>query len=360
MVFASYRQATEATRGGKARSTVIVAAAASGLVAVGLILWLLVSGPVAPPQVSVALAVKPPAPPPATEAPAGGDADSSGLTEQTANGLVPVAATDGRTARKVYARPFDPADKRPRIAVIIDGLGASATAADAAIRTLPPGVTLGFLPYWKPVGQWVNLARAGGHEVVMDLPMEPLDAAHDDPGPAGLRNALDPAANTQRLEWIMAQATGYVGLVGYQGGRFSGEPSVMQPVLKTIARRGLLYVDNRASAQSVSGSVAGEVGLQFALITRQLDADPSRDAVARTLVELEAAARHDGSAIGLASATPSVVDMVAAWVGTLGNEGIALAPVSAVAAIPPTQATLNPKVVASDAGGGSAGDADKR
>jgi hypothetical protein len=336
MVFDAYRQATAATRGSN-RPGRLVAAGLAGICLIGGLVWLGLTGPAPPPRVTVVLprpaAVTPSegaAPPPAPE--------GNGLLQQTPAGALPVAGDDGKVAWHVYARPVDPAEKRPRIAIVIDALGASATETDAAIRTLPGAVTLGFMPYWKQAGQWLSSARASGHEVLLDLPMEPPDASHSDIGPNGLRTALDAATNTSRLEWMMAQATGYVGFVGWQGGRFAGERPDMEPILKDIAKRGLLYVDNRASAQSVAGAVAAETGLPFGAVSRQIDGDPSRAAVERRLGELEDIARHDGSAIGLGGAQPSVVESVIAWAQTLDMRGIALVPVSAavtVAAPPP-------------------------
>src|SRR6185312_4528635 len=110
-------------------------------------------------------------------------APDSGLIEKGGAGFLPIIGRDGRQPWQVYARPFDLADKRPRIAIVISNLAGSATETDAAIHSLPPAVTLSFMPYRKRLGEWISLARAAGHEVLLDLPMEPPDALNHDPGP---------------------------------------------------------------------------------------------------------------------------------------------------------------------------------
>src|SRR5205807_2411226 len=117
-------------------------------------------------------------------------------------GMLPIVARDGRQAWQVYARPFDGADRRPRIAVVMSELGLAGLVTESAIRELPPAVTLVFSPYarQRPIATWVEQARAAGHETLLGVPMEPLDFPRQDPGPHTLLTTLDAARNTERLE----------------------------------------------------------------------------------------------------------------------------------------------------------------
>ncbi|MEI9986725.1 MAG: divergent polysaccharide deacetylase family protein [Aliidongia sp.] len=195
------------------------------------------------------------------------------LIEKGPNGYLPVIGRDGRQPWQVYARPFDLADKRPRVAIVIYDLGPSATMIDTAINHLPGGVSLGFVPYRARLGEWINLARSAGHEVLLNLPMEPANYPTDDPGPEALLTALDPPANLERLNWVMSQATGYVGVIALMGSRFSTSHDDMLPILTALQHRGLLYVDNRASPQSVVPDIAGDIGLAVTFSNRQLDTE---------------------------------------------------------------------------------------
>src|SRR5690242_15302334 len=106
------------------------------------------------------------------------------LTEQTPDGAVPIIAADGRRPMDLYARRFDSTDPRPRIAIVVSGLGIGEAITQSAIDKLPPGITLSFTPY-GPQGlqSSVSAARAAGHEVLLELPMEPFDFPSNDPGP---------------------------------------------------------------------------------------------------------------------------------------------------------------------------------
>ena len=103
---------------------------------------------------------------------------------------------------------------------MVSGLGISAKATTAALASLPPGVTLGFAPYAGDVQHWVNEARQFGHEVVLEVPMEPFDFPDSDPGPHTLRAGVDEDSNIQRLTWTLSRFTGYAGVTNLLGRRF--------------------------------------------------------------------------------------------------------------------------------------------
>jgi polysaccharide deacetylase 2 family uncharacterized protein YibQ len=253
------------------------------------------------------------------------------LIEQGRQGPLPVIGPDGRQPWQVYARPFDENDKRPRIAVVITDLGLSGAATETAIQQLPGSVTLGFSPYAKGLDQWTNLARAAGHEVLLDLPMEPIDYPDQDPGPYTLLTSLDPKQNLFKMQWLLSRATGYIGVTNQMGSRFTTSGPDLKPVLAAIKERGLLFLDSRSSEQSVAAKMAKESGMAWAYNNRFLDATASRDAIDHQLDEIEKIAKKTGYAVAMGSAYPVTIERVAAWIPKAEAKGFAIAPVSAIA-----------------------------
>jgi hypothetical protein len=105
------------------------------------------------------------------------------LIEDSATGPLPRIARDGRTPLRVYARTFDANDKRPKIALVIRGLGVGASNTAMALSQLSPEVAFGFVPFAPDLQSDVDKARGAGHEVMLELPMEPFDFPDSDPGP---------------------------------------------------------------------------------------------------------------------------------------------------------------------------------
>ncbi len=281
-----------------------------------------------PPQVAAV-----PTPPPAPPGSAGilPPAPDPGLIEQTSIGPLPRIGDDGRLPWQVYARPFDNRDTRPRIAIIMSGLGLSGAATQAAIQGLPGGVTLAFQPFADDLQQWIRLARAAGHEVLLNLPMEPVDFPASDPGPRALFVAYAPEENIERLEWALSRVGGYVGLLNHMGSRFTTSREAMLPIMTTLEQRGLAFVDARVSARSVATILASEQNVPRAINDRFLDArEVSRATIDARLAELESIAGEVGVSVGIGQAFPVTIERIREWAATLNGKGIVLAPVSAV------------------------------
>ena len=253
-----------------------------------------------------------------------------GLVEDSRNGPLPNIAEDGRKPWQVYARPFPAADKRPRVAIIMADMGISGVTTGAALAKLPPGVTLAFVPYAERLDNWVERARTKGHEVMLAVPMEPLNYPRDDPGPNALLTMLGTDRNLERLEWSLGKVVGYVGITSTTGSKFTGNQAAVQPMIDALKARGLLFVDARANPKSVAGPLATLAGVPRALADRTIDRDLSRGAIDDQLRELEGLAKANGAAVGMASPYPTTIERIALWMTALADRGIALAPVSAV------------------------------
>jgi len=279
------------------------------------------------PQVA---SVPPPPPPPPGSAALPPSADP-GLIEQTSAGPLPRIGDDGRLPWKVYARPFDNRDTRPRIAIVVSGLGLSGAATQAAIQGLPGPITLAFQPFADNLEQWIRLSRAAGHEVLLNLPMEPIDFPASDPGPRALFVAYAPEENIERLEWALSRVGGYVGLLNHMGSRFTTSREAMLPIMTTLEKRGLAFVDARVSARSVATILASEQNVPRAINDRFLDArEVSRATVDARLAELESIAVEVGVSVGIGQAFPVTIERIREWAATLNGKGIVLAPISAV------------------------------
>jgi polysaccharide deacetylase 2 family uncharacterized protein YibQ len=261
------------------------------------------------------------------------------LVEDSQFGPLPIIAADGRAPMSAYARVFDAKDKRPRIAIIVSGLNVSASNTKLALARLPAPVTLAFVPFAFDTQASVDLAREAGHEVLLQVPMEPFDFPESDPGSHALMVAASADENIRRLNWSLSRFTGYVGITNLLGARFMSEQAPLDPILKEIARRGLIFFDNGASRSSLALTAARHAGGSFATGTLSLDDVQTKDGVDKKLVELEAEAKRNRFAIGVVSAFPVSIARIAEWAESAESRGFLLVPISAVAAKPQSEQT---------------------
>ena len=247
----------------------------------------------------------------------------SGLTEQSPVGALPIISRDGRAPYQAYARPFQPNGK-PKVALVVGGLGLNAASTKAAIERLPPEITLSFVAYADGLQRWVDLARANGHEVLIEAPMEPIDSVNNDPGPYALKASATGPETTRRLEWILARCTGYFGVTNYLGGRFLISDQPMLAFLMALRQRGVAFVDDGAAMKR------NLPGLPRASADTVVDADLSPEAIQKQLVALEQTASRSGQAFGSAFAYPLTLEVANRWANGLAARGFQLAPVSAI------------------------------
>jgi uncharacterized protein len=257
--------------------------------------------------------------------------------EMSAQGAIPKIAADGVRPADAFAQPVKALPGKPdapRIAIIVSGLGVSDSATADAIAKLPGAVTLGFMPYGSDVAALAGRARARGHEVLLQVPMEPFDYPDNDPGPQTLLTSLTPQQNIDRLYWLMSRFQGYVGIVGAMGGRFTASEPSFAPVLREAAKRGLIFVDDGANPRSLAGRIAGANTLPFAKADVTIDTVPTASEIDHALGRLEMAARERSIAVGISSGLPVSIDHIAKWAKTLADHGIQLVPITAVALKP--------------------------
>lgn len=259
------------------------------------------------------------------------------LLENSRHGAIPRIAPDGARPSEVYAHAVKPLPNRrggPQVAIVLGGLGVSEQITQQAIHKLPGVVTLAFQPYGAGVEAAATSARAEGHEVLLQVPMEPFDYPDNDPGPQTLLTSLNAGQNVDRLHWLMSRFQGYVGVASFMGARFTSSDQALGPVLKEVAKRGLIYVDDGSSTRSRAGQIAAANNVPFAKSELALDSVPTAAAIDRALSRLEALAREHGAAVGFASALPVSLDRVARWAKAAEGRGILLVPISAVAIKP--------------------------
>jgi polysaccharide deacetylase 2 family uncharacterized protein YibQ len=251
-----------------------------------------------------------------------------GALERSFDGLgdygpTPKVASDGRRPSRHYARGFSAPDDMPKIAIIIAGLGLDSALTDAAI-SLPPEVTLAFAPYAKNLPAKAARARARGHELLVELPMEAAGLGPEQLGPAALTTFQSQADNRKRLDWVLSRFKGFYGVTNYLGGTFSSDQTAITPVLFALKGSGLAYIDDtglaRRSAQSMSasyGSVDFLLTPQSADFAGMLDQIEQR-ALAKTRITVKV------------YATPASLQQLQIWIDGFEEKGIVLAPASAL------------------------------
>ncbi len=254
------------------------------------------------------------------------------LGEQTPEGTLPIIAGDGTTPWQYYAKPYERTGSLPMIAVVVGGLGMNKSVTEAALQ-LPDTITLSFSPYARDVTSWGIAARAVGHEVMLDLPLELSTYPASDPGPYGLLLANDGEENARRLRWLLGRFTGYTGFLMPQNEAFSSSDAAFQALVKSIGARGLLLVIGQEPARGETKQILAGSKTPAVVADLLIDEEPSAAAIKTRLLSLEQTARTRGYAVGIAQPYPLTMQLLAEWAAALEKTGFVLVPVSFAAGL---------------------------
>jgi hypothetical protein len=244
----------------------------------------------------------------------------------------PVASpkTKSKSPADIYARRFSNPEGRPMVGLVIGGLGMNATQTQLAIDDLPADVTLSFALDSKRLDHWIKTARADGHEVLIEVPMEAYDYGRMKMHPDTLLAGADAKINLSRLDAVLSRTTGYFGIVNYQGAKFAADKASANPVLKHLGEKGLAFVDDGSFERTSLESLARANGLRYARAAGPIDTRQTPADISAELMELESLALEKGAAFGSGYGFPVTVEAAKVWISQLDEKGLILAPVSAI------------------------------
>jgi uncharacterized protein len=214
---------------------------------------------------------------------------------------------------------------RPRIALLVGGIGLSLADSTAAIARLPASVSLAVPPQAGNLDRVLPLIQTHGHEYLLSVPMEPVSFPLDDPDSTqALMLSLTEQENEVRLRSLLSRIPGYVGLTNalgpLDGGRLMETPDLFDVVQRAVAEHGLFFLEAGDQKLQVAGRQADVI----------LDDAPLTDAtLSARLDELVHIALDKGTAVGLITLPrPVTLDRAVAWSQGLAKKGIDLVPVS--------------------------------
>ncbi len=261
----------------------------------------------------------------ADDASAGGE--SAGAARLTGRQLASLPGPrDATWLRHAVRTPREPG--KAMIAIVIDDLGIDQKRTRRAIE-MPGPMTMAFIPYGYNLPRLTKIARTGGHEILLHLPMEPLRESVD-PGPHAMLTTLSAGELRKRLLWNLARMEGYVGVNNHMGSRFTAWRPGMRLVMREIRERGLLFLDSWTNKRSYGIKLARENGVPSAVRDVFIDHDIDAAMIGKRLRQLESIARRRGFAIGIGHPYDLTTKLLPVWMAEAKARGIQFVPISTI------------------------------
>lgn len=189
-------------------------------------------------------------------------------------------------------------DKVPRIAIIIDDIGYDRKMT-MALFDLDANITFSILPF-SPFGkQLANRLNTKGAQLMLHLPMEPVQFPEANPGPGAILSSMTPDELLNQLKKDIQDIPHIVGMNNHMGSKLTGSSVQMNQIFTILKKENLFFVDSRTAPKSQCKASARLFKLKFAQRDVFLDNQQDGAYIRGQFNELIAIAKRHGSAIGI-------------------------------------------------------------
>lgn len=217
---------------------------------------------------------------------------------------------------------------KAQVALIIDDVGYNPSIL-REIAKIPIPLSWAVLPYSPFAKECLREAETHGFEIILHLPLEPLDHTRN-PGPGVIRRNWNETEIERQLTKNLEAVPGAIGVNNHMGSLGTQDPHLMACLMKIIGEKGLFFIDSRTTAASVAEQYALEYQVPYARrhVFIDNDNDPiSKKAALRQLIKI---ALQEGSAIGIAHVKEGNAAVIAATLPEFKKAGVEFVPISEV------------------------------
>jgi polysaccharide deacetylase 2 family uncharacterized protein YibQ len=185
-----------------------------------------------------------------------------------------------------------------RIALLIDDFGDRNDAFARSFFKLEGAITISVIPGLAHSREISELALGNGCEVVIHLPMEPLEGKYPDQG-----YTLITEMSAEQVAEIYRKARrilpGASGLNNHMGSKVTADRRIMGYLMEAMKSDELYFVDSRTTAASLAYDLALAAGMRCTKRDVFIDTVQKRESVEKSLEELAKIAEKNGTGVGI-------------------------------------------------------------
>ncbi|MFZ0133882.1 MAG: divergent polysaccharide deacetylase family protein [Desulfobacterales bacterium] len=223
-------------------------------------------------------------------------------------------------------KPQPAEDARPKVAIIIDDLGYDRRIAKKFLD-LDSGLTFAVLPHTPHTQSIAATILKRGGELMLHLPMEPLEFPAVDPGPGALLSSMSADELLAQLRDDLDNVPGIKGINNHMGSKLTAEAPRLYQVFSVLKQEGLFFIDSRSTGETVGRASARLFQLPFAERDVFIDHVQDPDFMRAQIKGLIQAARKNGEAIGIAHPSKTTLRILEEMLPLLKKE-VQLVPAS--------------------------------
>lgn len=216
---------------------------------------------------------------------------------------------------------------RPRASLVMDDLGQNPVHFRRLVDLGLP-FTVSILPNLPYSRHTAKRASDLGIEILLHLPMEPVDFPEEHPGPGALFIAMTGEEIGRQLGENLESVPGAVGVNNHMGSRLTADSRAMEELMEELKGRSLFFLDSRTSPRSLAFETAYRFNIPSASRDIFIDAHDNEEFIRGQVAKLIERARKKGRAIGIGHPYGNTLAVLEDMKEELRESGIEWVPVS--------------------------------
>lgn len=208
----------------------------------------------------------------------------------------------------------------PMVALVLDDFGYSKKNLEK-LKDIGVPITMAVLPNVPYSKKACDFAEANGFEVILHMPMEPMDNAKSMEQDTILIAMDDPAVEN-KIDGALSSVYSAKGISNHMGSRATGDKRLMDLVFSDLKKRELFFLDSYTSANSLCEKTAKEKGVAYAKRDIFIDNELNGEYITVQMVKLEDLAKEKGQAVGIGHDRRATVEALGKIVPQMKKRGI--------------------------------------
>ena len=176
---------------------------------------------------------------------------------------------------------------------------------------------LPYSPFQKSIA--TKIYRSG-KDVLLHLPMEPVEFPNVNPGIGALLSSMTPDDLLDQLRKNLDEVPFVVGVNNHMGSRLTQEPAKIRQIFTVLKKRNLFFIDSLTSPRSCCERCAHLLKLKFAQRHIFLDHVQDPKAIRFQIKRLVGVARKVGYAIGIGHPYPTTLEVLREELPNIRNQ----------------------------------------
>ncbi|MGC9196060.1 MAG: divergent polysaccharide deacetylase family protein [Syntrophobacteraceae bacterium] len=193
--------------------------------------------------------------------------------------------------------PAVPGITWPKLAIVIDDFGPNIGIA-RKFASLPFPVTLSVLPFEAYSTQIARMAHSKGCDVILHLPMEPLNSRIN-PGPGALLVSMSSSQIRLCVTAALHISPYFDGVNNHEGSKMTMDAKGMQTLMSVLKDRRLFFIDSMTINKSVGWKEARRRGVATFKRDVFLDDSTQVSAIGKQIARAVKIARERGAALAI-------------------------------------------------------------